>query len=69
MHSIRRYPFDFHTQGPFFFHIVSFHTKNYEHFYFHTVESSISILFRSQPFYFYTNSKVTTLIKTFSGIA
>ena len=43
--------------------------KNYEPFYFHTVESSISILFWSQPFYFYTNSKVTTFTKTFSGIS
>ncbi len=59
--SFCRYPFDFHTQGPFLFHIVSFHTKSYEHFYFHTLESSFSILFWSQPFYFYTNSEVTTL--------
>ncbi len=65
----KRYPFNFHTQGPFLFHIVSFHTKRYEHFHFHTVESSISILFWSQPFYFYTNTKVTTLTKTFSGIS
>ncbi len=35
--------------------------KNCEPIYFHTVESSISIMFWSQPFYFYTKRKVTTL--------
>ncbi len=67
--TLLRYPFDFHTQGPFLFHIVSFHTKSYERFYFHTMESSISILLWSQPFHFYTNSRVTTLTKTLSGIS
>ncbi len=33
------------------------------------MESSISILLWNQPFYFYTNSKITTLTKTFSGIS
>ncbi len=59
----------FPYSGTLLFPYCQFPYKNYERFYFHTVESSISILFWSQPFYFYTNSKVTTFTKTFSGIS
>ncbi len=59
----------FPYSGTLLFPYCQFPYKKYKRFYFHTVESSISILFWSQPFYFYTNSKVTTFTKTFSGIS
>ncbi len=48
-----RFPYS----GTLLFPYCQFPYKNYEPFYFHTVESSISILFWSQSFCFYTNRK------------
>ncbi len=57
---IKGCPFDFHTHGPFLFHTGNFHTKIYKPFYFHTVESSNSIMFCGQPFYFHTSCIIET---------
>ena len=69
LHKLYRVSLRFPYSGTLIIPYCQFPYKNYEPFYVHTMESSISILFRTQPFYFYTNHKVTTLTKTFSSIS
>ncbi len=72
-HSIKKEEISAHARVSLRFpysgsHLIpywQFPYKNCKPFYFHTVESSNSILFCGQPFHFHTNCKIKTWVKHF----